>query len=67
MIGWDTRPLRVGDYRSCARFLNDELFCVYQVHLLLLPKKQDTKVRHERNELVGDILEDLRILFECSD
>lgn len=50
-----------------ARFIHDIISFVLEIGLLLLPKEEYAKTRHQRGELVGDVLQRFGFFFECID
>ena len=64
MICRDARPLRCIQDRRRAALVHDVILCVFQIRSFLLPQEKDTESRHERCELVGDVLQHFRVFFE---
>lgn len=64
VIRGDAAPLRVVQDRRGAGFINDVVLCILQIGAFLLPEEEDMEARHQRRELIRDILEHLGILLE---
>ena len=64
MISRDARPLRCIQNGRRTALIHDIIPRVSQIHSLLLPQEKNTESRHERCELVGDVLQHFRILVE---
>ena len=64
MISRDARPLRPIQYGRRTALIHNIILRVFQIRPLLLPEEEDAKTRHERGELVGDVLQDFAVLFE---
>lgn len=67
MISRDTGPLRIVQNGRRARFVNDIIFRVLEIHAFLFPEEVDVEACHQRSELVGDVLEGFGIGFERAD
>ena len=64
MIRRDARPLRRIHNGRRAAFVHDVIPRVFQIRSFLLPEEKDAEARHERRELVGDVLQHFRVFFE---